>query len=158
MEVTVHFEDRDWTFNPARPSYKQSLAIQLETGLSINEWENVLDVDEETDEQGNVTGFKDPGPIWMKCVGCLYWLMHNANGHKFPLADMDFDVYGFLEAFADGMLAALQAAKTAAAAEEAEPDPTPPGSSSPATSTTSATPTATTPPPPDRQEVVTSTG
>lgn len=160
MQITVHFEDRDWTFDPQRPSYQQAMAIQLDTGLSMSEWENALDVQEKTGPDGEPTGeLEDPGIKWIQCVGSLYWLMHNQNGDKFPLATMDFDVYEFLEAFGQAMqdvLVRIRAEKKAAdEAKAAAPDPTSQertAEPSPPISPTSGTRPDTTPTPRNRPE------
>jgi hypothetical protein len=147
--LIVSFEDRDWELSLDRLTYRQAMAIQLETGLSIAEFEAVLDVDE--DENGNLA---DPGPKWLQCIGCVYWLMHQQAGDVFPLASMDFDFTGFLEAMGAAMQAELDRIKAERAAAEAEPDPTVPSPSPKAgqTSPASGSPRATTPTPPDRRQ------
>jgi len=122
--MIVTFEDEKWELNLNRLSYQQALAIQLETGLSIAEFEKVLDVEE--DENGQL---KDPGPKFVRCIGCVYWLMHNQNGDVFPLAGMDFDFAGFLAAMGEAMQAELERIRAERAEQDAEPDPTVPSRS-----------------------------
>ena len=121
--MIIHFEDRDWELNLDKLTLQQGIAIQMHTGLSIAEFEDTLDVGE--DENGNL---RDPGPKWLICLGCVYWLMHQQGGDVFPIAKADFVLSEFLQAMGEAMQAELERIKAERAAEEAEPDPTPPAS------------------------------
>jgi hypothetical protein len=136
--LIVTFEDREWELDLNRYSYRQAMAIQLHTGMSISEYLDVLDVD--VDDDGNL---QDPGRRWLECIGVMYWLMHQQGGDVFPLESMDFDFTGFLTAVGD---AQRRAAADRKAALEPAPDPTRPASQ-PAgpPSPEPASPTATTP-------------
>jgi len=155
--MIIHFEDRDWELNLDKLTLQQGIAIQLHTGLSIAEFEDILDVGE--DENGNL---KDPGPKWLICIGCVYWLMHQQGGDVFPIASADFVLSEFLTAMGEAMQAELERIKADRAVAEAEPDPTPltsqpsspPGPESPA----HGSPKATTPRPRARKEAVTASG
>jgi hypothetical protein len=126
--VKITFEGREWELDTTRVSYQQAMVIQMYTGMSIGEWEDSIDVEEETDAEGKPTGkLKNPPPEWLKSIGSLYWLMHAQAGDKIPIADMEFDFGGFMTALMAGMAAQLEQAKAEAAAG---PDPTLPSSPS----------------------------
>lgn len=134
MKIT--FEGRDWDLDTEHIRFQHAMGIQSWTGMSIAGWEDSLDF--ETDEQGNV---KNPPPEWLKSIGALYWLMLAQNDVTTPIADVDFDLSGFLEAFMAALAAEIAQRKADAAPE---PDPTPPPSPaaappSPAPSTQTAT-------------------
>jgi hypothetical protein len=118
--VKIEFEGRTWEFDSEEITLQQAMTIQLHTGMSIGEWEDSLDLPE--DEHGNV---QNPGPEWLKSLQCVYWLMKSQNGEKTPIADADFVLSKFLQAFGEGAQGEVARLKAEKAAEAAAADPTP---------------------------------
>lgn len=141
--MKVEFEDRTWDVDTEHIGFRQALAIQKQTGMSIGDWEDSLDF--KRDDERKIL---NPPPEWVNSVGALYWLMLAQNGEEADPDTMDFDLYGFLQAYFAALMAELGRLKA-----QAEPDPTvpPPMTLSPPGDpgwSAPATPTATIPPPP----------
>jgi hypothetical protein len=139
--VIIAFAGRDWQLDVTHVTFRQALAIQAQTGLSIADWEDSLDF------KRNAAGeIANPPPGWLTSVGALYWLMLAQNGQETPPEAMDFDFTGFLQAYFEALAAEIERIKAAQAKAEAEPDPTRPSPTASPASPTSGTPMTTTPP------------
>lgn len=141
--MKVEFEGLTRDVDTAHISFRQALAIQAQTGMSIGDWEDSLDF--KKDDAGKI---RNPPPEWLVSVGALYWLMLAQNGEEADPGTMEFDFTGFLSAYFAALMAELDRLKA-----QAEPDPTAPSPmtlSPPADPgwTAPATPTATIPQPP----------
>ena len=53
--MIVDFEGRAWEFSREEITLKQAFVIQAYTGLSIGEWEDSIDVEQEKDADGKPT-------------------------------------------------------------------------------------------------------
>lgn len=140
--MKVEFEGRIWDLDTARYSFRQALAIQAQTGMSVGDWEDSLDF--KRDDAGKIL---NPPPEWLVSVGALYWLMLAQNGEEPDPATMEFDFTGFLSAYFAALMAEFDRLKAGAGPDPTVPPPmtlSPPGDpgwSAP------ATPTAMIPPP-----------
>lgn len=154
--MKIEFGGRDWDLDTAHVSFRQALAIQKQTGMSVADWEDSLDFKE--DDEGKVL---NPPPEWLVSVGALYWLMLAQNGEDADPDTMEFDWTGFLQAYFTALAAEIARLK---AAKAAEPDPTQPSPTTPSPpgdrpSPGPATPTATTrklPAPPEGEPAIVS--
>ena len=145
--MKVAFEGRERELDPGRVTFRQALAIQKQTGMSLADWEDSLDFKAGPD--GKVI---NPPPEWLTSVGALYWLMCAQNGEEADPDRMDFDVTGFLQAYYAALGAEVARLKAQAPPDPTRPPPmtlSPPGDPLPSAP---ATPTDTTPPPPVLQE------
>jgi hypothetical protein len=137
--MKIEFAARTWDIDTAHISFRQGLAIQKQTGMSIADWEDSLDF--KKDDEGKIA---NPPMEWLVSVGALYWLMLAQNGEEADPDTMDFDWSAFLQAYFAALAAEIARLKAEAAPP---PDPTSPAPAGPA-SPVPSTPTATTPPPP----------
>lgn len=112
---------------------KQAMVIQSFIGMSIKQ---LFDQFEEIEEDT---------PELLRAITCVYWLMKNQAGEKFPIAEAEFPLVPFLEAFFTALVGEAKAAAPAQPQEpEGEPGPTlpPPAASASPTAplTLSSTP------------------
>lgn len=104
--MKIEFEGRTWDIDESEIGLQQAVVITGYLGVSLQGWSEAC--------------LNPDGPLWLKSMQCLYWLMLQQDGQHVPLADVDFAVMRFAEAWADATLAVAKAA----AASAAEPDPT----------------------------------
>jgi hypothetical protein len=103
--MKIEFEGRTWEVETGDLTVQQAMVITSYLGTSLNGWQ---------------TAMTDPeSPHWLKAIQCLYWLMLAQDGQNVPVADTDFALVKFADAFADAALAA-----NPPAGQDAEPDPT----------------------------------
>lgn len=143
--MKIELDGLVYDLDTAHISFRQALAIQKQTGMSIADWEDSLSFSK--DDEGKI---RNPPPEWMTCVGALYWLMLAQNGEEADPETMDFDWTDFLQAYFAALSAEI-ARLRAKAAPEPEPDPTSPAAAGAPASPTRSTRTGTTPKPRGRQ-------
>lgn len=114
--MIIKFGGRDWEFEH-EATLQQGIVIQSYTGMSINAWEKSL---EEIDK-----------PEFLKSLAAVYWLMLAQNGETAPIAEVDFPMRKFIDAYGDALAADLEQRKAAAAVPEPEPGPTIPATPGP---------------------------
>lgn len=133
--MKIEYDGATYEFDQEDITYKQAMTVQLHTGMSIAEWQDTLDIDEIEDPETREKKLANPGPEWLKSIGCLYWVVMAQNGVTEPIADVDFKLAKFLTAFGE--------ASTAESATEPPepPDPTK-GTQSPAPSSERGNPKA----------------
>jgi hypothetical protein len=102
--LKIGWEGRTWEIDTAEVTLKQAMVIQARMGTSINGWAKAL--------------LEADGDKWLTAMECLYWLMLAQDGQQVPVADLDFPVLKYANAFADAQLSKDEAAP------DAEPDPT----------------------------------
>jgi hypothetical protein len=143
--VIIDYAGTRYELDTSHISFKHAMVVQSYTGLGIDAWleSTGFEVDAETQT------VKNPPPEWLKAIGAMYWLMLAQNDVKAAIAEIDFDVQDFYQAYLTGAMADLERALAEAKAAEAA-DPTKPSQPSPPDdppSTGPSTPTGTTPTP-----------
>lgn len=112
--MKIDFEGREWSLDEGSLRLRQAEAIQEFTGLSVANWEDVLNF-----RRGEDGKLVNPPKEWARAVAALYWLMLSQNGEKTLIADVDPDITGFMAAYLKALEAELEM-------RTPEPDPTRP--------------------------------
>ena len=85
--MKIDYDGQVYDLDLAAVTLKQAMVIQGYVGMSVMKLlEQFANVEEDT-------------PELLLAIGAIYWLMHNQAGHQFPIADADFPLTKFLEAF-----------------------------------------------------------
>jgi len=100
--MKIDFEGRTWSYDDEDITVDDAEVIEKETGGSVADWA------------------QSRAGVGSKAYRILYWLMRSQNGDPVPLADVNFRLLPFVEAFTNALRAET------ATAEAAAPDPTVP--------------------------------
>jgi hypothetical protein len=120
--VIIDFAGTRYELDTTHISFKHAMVVQSYTHLGIDAW--LESTGFEVDVDGKTV--KNPPPEWLTSIGALYWLMLAQNDVKEPIADMDFDVQDFYQAYIKAAVAELERALAETQAEAGPTVPSPP--------------------------------
>lgn len=85
--MVIHFDGKDYQFDPEEIDVRQAMVIKVKTGLNLLQWQAAL-------EQADVDAIK-----------ALYWLMLAQNGVAADIDMVNFKLVKLMNAFNDAQKA-----------------------------------------------------